>query len=76
MSEYIAAGADDAPVPITLEILGARTAEILQRQKDEEDRRKWTLLFTIGGALFAAVRLGIIAIPHLRKRHRSRRRSR
>lgn len=42
--------------------------EIIERQKAEESRRKWTLLFTIGGALFAFVRLGIIAIPHIRRR--------
>jgi hypothetical protein len=78
MSEYIAAGADDvvvvpsaAPtetVPMTLEIIGARTAEILQRQKDEDESRKWAFFVTLGGALFAAVRLGIIAIPKLRSR--------
>lgn len=45
-----------------------RLNEIIERQKAEESRRKWTLLFTIGGALFAFVRLGIVALPTLRAR--------
>ena len=46
----------------------ANQAEILKRQKDEESRRRWTILLTAGGALFAALRLGIIALPLVKKR--------
>jgi len=49
-------------------LLDERTADIIRRQKEEESRRKWTLALTIGGLFFAAARLGIIAIPHLRRR--------
>lgn len=62
-------GADEtAPETDVLTRIDERTAQIVQWQKDEDTRRKWTMLFTVGGALFAAVRLGIIAIPHLRRR--------
>lgn len=52
--------------PVTDPLI-VRLDEILERQKAEESRRKWTLLFTVGGALFAFVRLGIIALPHIRR---------
>jgi hypothetical protein len=68
MSEYILDLGEDPAPPATLELIAKHTAEIIRRQEEEESRRKWTLLFTIGGALFAGVRLGVIAIPHLRRR--------
>lgn len=42
--------------------------EILRRQKEEQRARKLAQLVAIAGSLFAAVRLGIIAVPHIRKR--------
>ena len=50
---------------VTLE---QRTAEIIRRQKQEESRRRWTMLFAVAGGLFAAIRLGIIVFPKVRKR--------
>lgn len=67
MSYQLGADAPETDAAI-LQRLDTRTAEIVQRQKEEESRRKWTLLITLGGALFAFVRLGIIAIPHIRRR--------
>lgn len=78
MSEYLRTlGADPLPPEASVELtVDARLAqvndqlvEVLRHQAEEESHRKWTLLFTIGGALFAAVRLGIIALPHVRRRH-------
>lgn len=43
------------------------TADILKRQKDEEERRKWTVVFGAVGAVFAAIKLGILVIPKIRK---------
>ncbi len=70
MSEYLRPIGEDEPVVASDPIarIEAATAEILRSQKEEESRRRWTLLLTIGGALFAAVRLGIIVLPAIRKR--------
>ncbi len=57
-----------APAPVTLESLQAQLDTIVQFQQDDARRRKWTLVIGIAGALFAAVKLGIIAAPHIRKR--------
>jgi hypothetical protein len=69
-------GADETP-PATVEtdqVVLARvdktSAALLQWTKDEDRRRKWTLVIAGASALFAAVKLGFIAIPHIR-RHRS-----
>jgi len=64
VSNYL--GASDAP-PVVIDPVMARLEDIIKRLKEEESRRRWTLLFTIGGALFAAVRLGIVTLPHLRR---------
>lgn len=40
--------------------------ELLKAQKAEELRRKITLILTGAGVLFAAVKLGFVAIPHIR----------
>jgi hypothetical protein len=66
MSYHRSLGADIAAPPVTLEMLAQQHAEIIQRQKDDESRRKWTLLIGAAGALFAAVKLGIVAFPHIR----------
>jgi len=47
-------------------------ADIQRRQKEEESRRRWTLLLGGIGALFAAVKLGIVVIPTIRKRRAER----
>lgn len=41
-------------------------AELVKAQKAEETRRKITLILTGAGVLFAAVKLGFVAIPHIR----------
>lgn len=51
-----------------------RTAEIVARQQKEERSRKLTLIIGGLGALFAAARLGVIAIPLIQERRRRRRR--
>ena len=61
-------GQDSEPQAAILSRIDSRTLEIIERQKAEESRRKWTLAITLGGALFAFVRLGIIAVPALRRR--------
>lgn len=71
MGEYVRDLGDDAPV-VTLDLLSAKANEILANQLAEKQHRRWTLAFTIGGALFAAVRLGIIAIPRFRRSRSSR----
>ena len=63
--------ADPATDPVTLAVIAERTAEILRRQAEEDKRRKLAMIVTAIGAVFAAARLGIIAIPHIRRRIRS-----
>jgi hypothetical protein len=67
VATYVPAGADE----VTLEVIGARTQQILEWQRAEDRRRMWGLVFTIGGALFAAVKLGVIVVPRLRRRQRA-----
>lgn len=67
MAYQLGADATETDAAI-LSRIDTRTSEVIERQKAEESRRKWTLAITLGGALFAFVRLGIIAIPHLRRR--------
>ena len=64
---------DDKPVvPVVaadpIVRIEAATAEILERQRRDADARKLTTLVAIASALFAAVRLGIIAVPAIRRR--------
>lgn len=65
---YVLAADDSVAGSATLDLVAQRTAALIQWTKDEDRRRKIGLLIGIGGALFAAVRLGIIVIPHIRKR--------
>ncbi len=67
MGDYIRDLGDDPP-PATLESISKQTAEIIERQKEAENARKWSVIIAAASALFAAVKLGIIAIPHLRRR--------
>lgn len=54
-----------AAPPVTLE---QKVDDILARQKEEQRARKLSQLVAIGGALFAAARLGIIALPMIKSR--------
>ena len=47
-----------------------RTADLVEGMKRAERRAKWQTIIGIGGAIFAAVRLGIIVIPGWRSRRR------
>lgn len=48
--------------------LKEQTALILEKQTAEDRNRRLTTIFAIGGALFAAMRLGVLAFPKIRKR--------
>lgn len=68
------AASADAPA-LTLDALDQRAAriealaaELIQRQKAEEERRRIATFATIAGAVFAAIKLGIVAIPTWRRR--------
>jgi len=68
---YIATGfteEQESEVLESLETLKQRSAETIRRQKEEESRRRWTLLMGGLGALFAAVKLGIVVVPKVRER--------
>lgn len=61
-------GADEPaaePDALVLRRVDASVAKLLAAQKAEESRRKLTLIFTAAGVLFAAVKLGFIAVPHV-----------
>lgn len=70
MSEYIRSTGDDQipPAPVTLDSIARQAAEIIERQKAAETTRTWSMIIAGASALFAAVKLGIIAMPHLRRR--------
>lgn len=64
-----AAGGD--PLSLLLEqqqAMRAQVDEVLERQKEEERNRKLALIVGGLGALFAAARLGVVAIPLIRRR--------
>lgn len=44
-----------------------RIADILAKQKAEEESGRWRMYLAIAGALFAAAKLGVIAIPHIQR---------
>lgn len=57
--------------PVALEVLDRlelQAKEILDGQKRAERRWRYQTAAAIAGAIFAAVRLGIIAVPHIRQR--------
>jgi hypothetical protein len=47
--------------------IDARTALILKKIDEQDRARKWTLIIGGASALFAAVKLGFVAFPHLRR---------
>lgn len=63
-------GADEVQgSPVLMDALARiekQGAEIAQRQRDDAKTRKWQFAVAVGGMLFAAVRLGLIAIPKYR----------
>lgn len=62
----------DDPAPETqdavLARIDTRTAEIQQFVKDESRRRTWTVILSVAGAVLAAIKLGIVAVPVIRRR--------
>jgi hypothetical protein len=46
--------------------------ELLEMQREEARKRKWTLIIGGLGALFAAARLGVVALPFIQERRRQR----
>lgn len=48
----------------------ANTRETLTRVKADQENRKWALMIAGASALFAAVKLGLVAFPVLRDRSR------
>lgn len=72
----IGLGADEAleaaPSIEILTKLDERTLEIIRRQKEAERRDKIATIITIAGALFAAVRLGVVTIPKFLTKRASR----
>jgi hypothetical protein len=49
------------------------TAAIAAAQKADAEKRRWYVIFGAAGALFAAARLGIVAIPFIKERRARRR---
>lgn len=69
-------GADETTgSTVGLEVLtrvDLRTEQILAGQRRAEARWKWQTIAAVAGAVFAAVRLGVIALPHVRARRQQR----
>jgi hypothetical protein len=72
MSYFRSLGAEETTgSPVAIEVLtrlDERTKLIEEGQKRAERRWKWQTVAAVAGAVFAAVRLGIIAVPHIRER--------
>jgi hypothetical protein len=54
--------------PDAIEVLNKRTLDILKRLDDDAKARKYALMIGAASALFAAVKLGLIAFPAIRAR--------
>ncbi len=65
-------GADEIDGAVVLAELDQRTKTILAKQEAAETWRKWQAIVAVFGSVFAAVRLGIIALPHVRERVKRR----
>lgn len=66
-----ASGGDPLSVVLQQQMeMQKQVAEVIRRQKAEDRGRRLTLIIGGIGALFAAARLGIIAIPLIRERRR------
>lgn len=67
---YRAVGADPAAPETDSAVIARidqRTAAIAQQQVDDAQNRKISLIIGGAAALFAAIKLGIIAVPHIRR---------
>ena len=66
-------GQSDPTEATVLERIESSQAELLRAFRDAEKQRKYAVIIGIAGALFAAFRLGIVALPTIRDwRTRSR----
>jgi hypothetical protein len=64
---------DDITTPTVvdpIEEIRATTAETLRRVKEDQDARRIALIIAGASALFAAAKLGLIAIPLIKSRFR------
>lgn len=52
----------------TLAMLYERQAELAKQFKESEDRRRLAMYVGMAGAVFAAFRLGVLAVPSVRRR--------
>lgn len=50
------------------QLLVDRSNKLVEMNTAEESRRKWTFALGVAGAIFAAIKLGIVAVPAWRKR--------
>ncbi len=72
--QVVAVGADEVPPPVAetdtlvLARVDKNTAALIQWTKDEDRRRTIALVVAGASAVFAALKLGWLVIPHLRKR--------
>jgi len=60
--------APSAPSSVDLAKLDERTTLILKRLEEDAKNRRIALMIAGVSALFAAVKLGVIAFPHIRSR--------
>jgi hypothetical protein len=61
---YQGIGADETDT-VVLRRVDEGVAQLVAAQKAEERRRKLTIILTGAGVLFAAVKLGFVAVPHV-----------
>jgi hypothetical protein len=58
-----------APVPAAVDSTVLERLEVIRKAIEEQNRaRKYALMIAGASALFAAVKLGIIAFPHIKSR--------
>lgn len=68
---YQPTGADETD-GVVLRRVDAGVAELVAATRAETRRRQLTVIFAGAGVLFAAVKLGFIAVPKVLEWHRSR----
>ena len=64
---YYALGADEETDSDVLRRVDSNVTQIMADRVAEQHRRNVTLALTIAGAVFAAAKLGFIAIPHIKR---------
>lgn len=67
-----ALSADEAAGTDLLTAIDKRTLAMQKAQQDADRWRKWSTIIGAASALFAAGKLGIIAIPHIRRMRSAR----